>query len=125
MATYQILYWFDIPVQVKAAIGRNRRTVPLTDRFSEAVDAAAMASGLIGSDAYTEQFRWGDAQERDGEPEVFLTQLPGQGYTFEAQEVMRCLRAGALESPLVPWASTLGAMRTLDRWLAAVAARRG
>ncbi|MCB0152130.1 MAG: virulence factor, partial [Caldilineaceae bacterium] len=55
MATYQILYWFDIPVQVKAAIGRNRRTVPLTDRFSEAVDAAAMASGLIGSDAYTEQ----------------------------------------------------------------------
>ncbi len=64
-------------------------------------------------------------RERDGEPEVFLTQLPGQGYTFEAQEVMRCLRAGALESPLVPWASTLGAMRTLDRWLAAVAARRG
>jgi len=69
MATYQVLYWFDIPVQVKASIGRNRRTVPLTDRFAEAVDAAAMASGLIGSDAYTEQFRWGDAQERDGEPE--------------------------------------------------------
>lgn len=69
MATYQILYWFDIPVQVKAAVGRNRRTIPLTDRFSEAVDAAAMASGLIGSDAYTEQFRWGDALERDGEPE--------------------------------------------------------
>ena len=33
----------------------------------EAVDAAAMASGLIGSDAYTEQFRWGDAQERQGD----------------------------------------------------------
>ena len=63
-------------------------------------------------------------RERDGEPELFITQLPGLGYTFEAQEVMRCLRAGELESPLVPWASTLGAMRTLDRWQAAVSAGR-
>jgi hypothetical protein len=70
MATYQILYWCDIPVQVKASIGRNRRTVPLTDRFSEAVDAAAMSAGLIGSDAYTEQFRWSDEQEREGDPEA-------------------------------------------------------
>ncbi len=38
---------------------------------------------------------------------------------------MRCLRAGELESPLVPWASTLGAMRTLDRWQAAVSAAAG
>jgi hypothetical protein len=35
MASYQILYWFDIPVQVRASIGRNRRTVPLTNRFVE------------------------------------------------------------------------------------------
>lgn len=56
------------------------------------------------------------------EPERLITQIPGAGYTFEAQEVMRCLRAGAVESPLVPWESTLGAMRTLDRWRAAVSA---
>ena len=42
--------------------------------------------------------------ERDAEPEVLVTQWPGGGYTFQAQEVMRCLRAGELESPLVPWA---------------------
>lgn len=70
MAGYQILYWFDIPMQVKASIGRNRRTVPLSDRFSEAVDAAAMSAGLIGSDAYTEQFHWGEVQEREGDPEA-------------------------------------------------------
>ena len=64
-------------------------------------------------------------RNRDSEPELFITQIPGQGYTFEAQEVMRCLRSGDLESPLVPWASTLGTMRTLDRWLAAVTAGRG
>lgn len=69
MATFQVLYWFDIPVQVRASIGRNRRTVALADRFAEAVDAAAMASGLSASDAYTEQFHWSEAQERDGEPD--------------------------------------------------------
>jgi predicted dehydrogenase len=50
------------------------------------------------------------------EPQRFVTQWPGGGYTFQAQEVMRCLRAGELESPLVPWADTLAVARTLDRW---------
>lgn len=96
MATYQILYWFDIPVQVKASVGRNRRTVPLADRFSEAVDAAAMAAGLIGSDAYTEQFRWGEAQERDG----------------EAEEVAAAV-AAALEAqyPEIDWRATAQTLR--------------
>lgn len=52
--------------------------------------------------------------------EEFQTQWPGGGYTFQAQEVMRCLRAGELESPLVPWADTLAVARTLDRWLATI-----
>ncbi|WP_375430159.1 Gfo/Idh/MocA family protein [uncultured Friedmanniella sp.] len=56
----------------------------------------------------------------DAEPEVLVTQWPGGGYTFEAQEVMRCLRAGEIESPLVPWSSTLEVARTLARWEAAV-----
>lgn len=54
------------------------------------------------------------------EPEIMITQWPGGGYTFQAQEVMRCLRAGDVESPLVPWADTVAVARTLDRWLAAV-----
>lgn len=60
-----------------------------------------------------------------GEPEVLVTQTPGHGFTFEAQEVMRCLRAGERESPLVPWADTRASMRTVDRWRAAVAAEAG
>jgi predicted dehydrogenase len=57
---------------------------------------------------------------RESDPEVFVTQWPGSGYTFQAQEVMRCLRTGAVESPLVPWADTLGSMRTLSKWQAAL-----
>jgi predicted dehydrogenase len=53
-------------------------------------------------------------------PDQLVTSWPGGGYTFEAQEVMRCLRMGEQESPLVPWDSTLAVARTLGRWQAAV-----
>lgn len=52
--------------------------------------------------------------------ETLVTQWPGGGYTFEIQEVNRCLRSGALESPLVPWKDTLAVARTLDRWLLSI-----
>jgi predicted dehydrogenase len=38
----------------------------------------------------------------------------GHGYQFEAAEVMRCLRAGLLESPLMPLDETLAIMETSD-----------
>ncbi|HET6480569.1 MAG TPA: gfo/Idh/MocA family oxidoreductase, partial [Actinoplanes sp.] len=38
----------------------------------------------------------------------------GSGYQFEAAEVQRCLRAGELESPLIPHATTLEIMALLD-----------
>ena len=56
------------------------------------------------------------------EPERFLTQWPGGGYTFQIQEVMRCLRSGEVETPLVPWADTLAVARTLDHWQATIPA---
>lgn len=56
----------------------------------------------------------------DAEEETLITQWPGGGYTFEIGEVNRCLRAGDLESPLVPWHDTLAVARTLDRWLLSI-----
>lgn len=38
----------------------------------------------------------------------------GNGYTHEAQEVGRCLRAGLIESPVMPHAETLNIMGALD-----------
>jgi predicted dehydrogenase len=38
----------------------------------------------------------------------------GHGYRFEAAEVMRCLRAGLLESPLMPLDETLAILETTD-----------
>ncbi|MFF5970145.1 Gfo/Idh/MocA family protein [Streptomyces sp. NPDC012769] len=52
---------------------------------------------------------------RDGrEPEEFTVPGRRDSLQHEAAEVMRCLRAGATESPLVPLDGTLAVMRTLD-----------
>lgn len=52
---------------------------------------------------------------REGaEPRVVDAPPLGTGYQYEAAEVQRCLRAGELESPLVPWATTLEMMGLLD-----------
>jgi hypothetical protein len=58
MAQLTVIRWRDIPMQVVARGdgGRSARAL-LPDRFQEAVDAAAMVAGLIGSDDYTEQMR--------------------------------------------------------------------
>jgi predicted dehydrogenase len=54
----------------------------------------------------------------DGSDSITVTSnepLYGTGLGNEAAEVMRCLRAGLLESPLVPHAQTLSLMRQMDR----------
>ncbi len=39
---------------------------------------------------------------------------PGRGMQFQAEEVGRCLRAGLLESPVLPLSETLSIMETMD-----------
>jgi predicted dehydrogenase len=46
--------------------------------------------------------------------EVFEFPFAGRGYQFEAEEVQRCLLAGALESPLMPHETTLEVMALMD-----------
>jgi len=67
---YRILSWQDIPAQVKAwgEDGRSH-SVLLPDWFSQEIDRVAMQKGLIGSEAYLEQWGWSSDVERDGSPE--------------------------------------------------------
>lgn len=52
---------------------------------------------------------------RENQPdEIIECPYAGNGYQFEAAEVMRCLRAKKLESPVMPLDETLALMRTLD-----------
>jgi hypothetical protein len=52
-----VIWWRDIPAQVTAKEGRTRSSRELPPRFQEAIDAAAMRAGLVGSDAYMEEWR--------------------------------------------------------------------
>jgi hypothetical protein len=66
MAFYQILYWQDIPSQVKAWDDFDEVKVELAPRFMEWIDHAAQTQGLKDADAYLSQWRWSEEQERDG-----------------------------------------------------------
>lgn len=68
MAEYRITYWQDIPSQVEAFAGADRVRRPLSPRFQELIDAAAMQQGLAGTDAYLEGWRVGPVLEREGTP---------------------------------------------------------
>jgi predicted dehydrogenase len=51
---------------------------------------------------------------RGSEAEAYTVPFTGNGMCHEAAEVMRCLREGLVDSPLVPQAETLAVMATLD-----------
>ena len=48
------------------------------------------------------------------EPREIAIPYEGNGYNFEAEEVGRCLRAGKLESAIMPLDETLAIMETMD-----------
>jgi predicted dehydrogenase len=52
--------------------------------------------------------------ESSGKVHAFDLPFAGNGYQYEADEVMRCVRAGKLESDIMPLAETSTIMQTLD-----------
>jgi hypothetical protein len=56
----QVLFWQDIPSVVRS--GDEKRQLP--EWFQQEIDRVAMEQGLLGSDAYLEQWEW---REVDGE----------------------------------------------------------
>ena len=66
MATYKILYWQEIPTQIKAEDDADDVTVELPAKFMERIDRLAVQRGLQGSDDYLAQWRWSEEEERSG-----------------------------------------------------------
>src|SRR5580692_2555697 len=66
---YQILYWQDLPSQVKAWDDFDEIKLDLPNRFAERIDASAQKQGLIQADTYMAQLRWSEAAERSGAPQ--------------------------------------------------------
>ena len=66
---FQVIFWRDIPAQVKIRTAeRQRLSKPLPERFSAAIDETAMRASLTSSEDYLAQWRSGDWQQQEGDP---------------------------------------------------------
>jgi hypothetical protein len=66
MATYKILYWQEVPSQIKVDDGADEITVPMPPRFMERIDLLAAKRKLQEADDYLAQWKWGEEEEREG-----------------------------------------------------------
>jgi hypothetical protein len=69
MATYKILYWQEIPSQIKAEDEADDVSLPMPPQFQERIDVEAARRGLQDADAYLAQWKWSEEEEREGAAE--------------------------------------------------------
>ncbi|MGW4897044.1 Gfo/Idh/MocA family protein [Kitasatospora sp. NPDC004240] len=93
-------------------------TASLTCSFAATLSQSAVVHGTHGRIEIPANLFNPEAivLHREGSEPIRFPAPPalGHGYGPEAAEVMRCLRAGWTESPLVPLDGTLAVLRTLD-----------
>ena len=78
MATFQILYWQDIPSQIKVWDNFDETRIELGSEFMARIDAAAQARGLTSADDYLAQWKWSDEEEREGDAETIAQALKAE-----------------------------------------------
>ncbi len=57
MPNVTVVYWRDMPAQVIVGKGRRGAKAVLPERFEQAIDRAAMKTGVTGTDDYLNGFR--------------------------------------------------------------------
>lgn len=94
-----IVYWRDIPAQIKVKAGRARVAQPLSARFQEAIDAAAMKAGLIGTDDYLAEWHTSDPETHTGDPASVAAARAAELETaYPDERLKQLIRAGGLEA---------------------------
>jgi hypothetical protein len=69
MANYQVLYWRDIPSQIKVWDDFDELKIELSSKFIARIDLTAKELGLTEQDDYLVQWNWSEEFERAGSPE--------------------------------------------------------
>ncbi len=69
MATYKILYWQEVPTQIRVEDDASDLDVQLSSRFMERVDILAAQRGLQAADDFLAQWKWSEEEDRDGTAE--------------------------------------------------------
>jgi hypothetical protein len=66
LATYKILYWQEIPTQIRAEDDADDVTLMLDGKFMRQIDILAARRGLQDADDYLAQWKWSEEEEREG-----------------------------------------------------------
>ena len=99
MPELTIIFWRGIPAQVTAGKGRGAARAQLSERFQEAIDAAAMRAGLIGTDEYLEQWRR-EGRSCGDDLEAEVTAAAAQiEHDYPDERLERLARASGEEEP--------------------------
>ncbi|MBM3736176.1 MAG: hypothetical protein FJW39_10350 [Acidobacteria bacterium] len=94
MTKYQVVYWRDIPAQVKARSGAERGARQLSPRFQEAIDAAAMIAGAAGTDDYLAAWRTAEWQSAEGPLSAVLEEVAARLEIEHPDERLEKLKLG-------------------------------
>lgn len=66
MATYKVLYWQEVPSQIRAEDDTGDVSLELPPKFMDRIDVLAAERGLSSADDYLAQWHWSDEDEREG-----------------------------------------------------------
>jgi len=84
---YKILFWRDIPTQLKTFNGSRPSSHQLDNRFQISIDRIAMNEGLVDDDSYLEYWNWGKKEEFEGTLDKLIEKIE-----YEGDEVIKTLR---------------------------------
>jgi hypothetical protein len=78
LATYQILYWHEVPSQIKVQDDQDEVNLALSSKFQERIDQLAAERGLQETDDYLAGWNWSDEQQREGSAQQVVQQLQAE-----------------------------------------------
>lgn len=78
MAYYQILYWQNIPSEVKVWDDFDEVKIELSQKFVVKIDKKAKDLGLTSEEDYLSQWKWSEELERSGTVEEVANALKNE-----------------------------------------------
>lgn len=94
-----IIYWRDVPAQVVAKAGDKTVRQPLSARFQEAIDRAAMRAGAESAAAYLADWRHGSPESSADGPAAAAEAVAARvENAYDDGRLRRLVQAGGRES---------------------------
>jgi len=98
MARLTVLYWRDIPAQVIARQGRESIKRPLSPRFQQAIDRAAMRAGKGESQAYLDEWRREAIASKGAPASAADAAAAALEAAYDDARLERLIKAGGVEA---------------------------